>query len=200
MAGYGKVPLDVGPPPPGPVRTADSVLDRALALHVVVAVAGGLDGGAGLRWAHALGVRLLDDEREYLEDAAEDLRVEDAARATDVESLAVLLWAVGAGPAPPIDDVAPGSPSVLAGAGGGGGRAEAVPGSAVLPGPGEPVDLAPSLRPAAELDAYHDLLAGMAWALRIDEELEVGQSPGAVDPYVVRARLRAAAWVLGADW
>jgi hypothetical protein len=108
-----------------------------------------------------------------------DLRVEDAARATSLEALAVLLWALGLAGEPPVDDVA--APSVL-------------------PGPGEPVDVDAELRPAAELEAFHDLVAGMAWALRADDELEIGQSPGTVDPYVVRERLRAAAWVLGAGW
>lgn len=181
MAGFGKVPDDVGPPPAGPGPSADAVLDRALALHVVVAVAGGLDGAAALRWADALGVVLLDDEREYLEDAADDLRVEDAARATAVESLATLLWALDLADLPPNDDVTTGS-------------------GAVLPALGEPVDLAPALRSRDDLEAQWDLLAGMAWALRADDELEIGQSPGAVDPYVVRARLRASAWLLGAPW
>ena len=181
MVGYGKVPDDVGPPPAGPVRTADVVLDRALALHVVVAVAGGLDGEAGLRWADALGVWLLDDEREYLEDAAEGLRVEDAARATTVEALAQLLWSLELAEAPPLDDDAPGAASVL-------------------PAVGEPVDVVSALRPVDELAVAWDLLAGMAWALREDDELEIGQSPGTVDPYVVRQRFHAAAWILGADW
>lgn len=181
MVGYGKVPLDVGPPPAGPVRGASEVLDRALALHVVVAVAGGLPGDLGLRWAEALGVRLLDDEREYLEDAGDDLRVEDAARRTSVEALALLLWSLGLGDQPPIDNRADGAASVL-------------------PGPGEAVADVAELRPQAELEAMWDLLAGMAWALRADDELEIGQSPGSVDPYVVRQRLRASAWLLGAGW
>lgn len=181
MVGYGKVPDDVGPPPAGPARTAASVLDRALALHVVVAVAGGLDGDAGLRWAEALGVWLLRDEREYLEDAADGLRIEDAARATSVEALAQLLWSLGLAEVPPIDDEAPGAASVL-------------------PPAGQPVDVEAELRPIDDLEAAWDLLAGMAWALRADDELEIGQSPGTVDPYVVRQRFRAAAWVLGSDW
>jgi hypothetical protein len=181
MVGYGKVPDDVGAPPDGPPRSADVVLDRALALHVVVAVAGGVAGEAARRWADALGVRLLDDEQEYVEDAADDLRVEDAARATSVEALAVLLWALDLAPEPPIDDVADSARSVL-------------------PGPGEPLDVEATLRPAEELEAAWDLLAGMAWALRADDDLEIGQSPGTVDPYVVRERFHALTWVLGGDW
>jgi hypothetical protein len=181
LVGYGKVPLDVGPTPAGPVRSADVVLDRALALHVVVAVAHGLEGEAAARWADGLGVRLLDDEREYVDDAAEGIRVEDAARATSVESLAALLWALGLAGEPPIDDVADDA-------------------RLVLPGPGDPVDVEADLRPVDELEAFWDLLAGMAWALRADDELEIGQSPGTVDPYVVRERFRATSWVLGADW
>jgi hypothetical protein len=177
--GYGRVPDDTGGGPPGPVRAAAEALDRALALHVVVSVAGGLDGEVALRWAAALGVELWDDEREYLEDAADGARVEDAARATAVESLAELLWALGSGGEPPDD----------AGA--------SVRG---LPAPGEPVDLEVSLRPVIQLVARHDLLAGMAWALRADPDLEVGDAPGSVDPYVVRRRFQASAWLLGADW
>jgi hypothetical protein len=181
MAGYGKVPVDLGNPPIGPRRPADEVLDRALALHVVVAAAGGLDGDAALRWADALGVALHDDEREYLEDAADGVRVEDAARATAVEALAELLWALGLAGEPPIDEVAGGAASVL-------------------PGPGEPVTVDAVLRPLDDLERRHDLLAAMAWALRADGELEIGESPGSVDPYVVRRRHQASAWVLGADW
>lgn len=181
MAGYGKVPLDVGAAPSGPVRPTAEVLDRALALHVVVAVARGLHGDTGLRWADGLGVELHDDEREYLEDAADAIHVEDAARATSVEALAELLWSLRLAGEPPIDDVA-----------------EAA--TAALPGPGEPVTVEPDLRPVDELEARHDLLAAMAWALRADDELEIGESPGWVDPYVVRARYRASAWVLGGGW
>lgn len=181
LAGYGKVPLDIGEPPAGPIRPPEEVLDRALALHVVVTVARGLDGDAGRRWADALGVALHDDEREYLDDAADGIRVEDAARAAAVEALAELLWCLGLAGEPPIDEVADGA-------------------VAVLPGPGEPVTVDAELRPTAQLEARHDLLTAMAWALRADDELEIGESPGSVDPYVVRRRVQASAWVLGADW
>lgn len=170
--GYGRVPDDVGGAPRGPARDASEVLDRALALHVVVSVAAGLDGDAGLRLAAGLGVELAVDEREYLEDAAIGIRVEDAARATSVEALAELLWALGVATEPPDDDRAT--------------IAEAPPATAVL-------------RSLEELLARHDLLAGMAWALRADDELEVGDAPGSVDPYVVRQRYGAIAWLLGPD-
>lgn len=198
LVGYGKVPDDVGSPPAGPLRPAEVVLDRALALHVVGAVARGLDGEVALRWADGLGVRLLDDEREYVEDAADDLRVEDAARATSIEALAQLLWSLRLAPPPPIDDVAPAA--WARGSGESAGGAVVRLGGAVLPGPGEAVEVVAELQPVEELEAAWDLLAGMAWALRADDELEVGQSPGTVDPYVVRQRFHAAAWVLGGDW
>jgi hypothetical protein len=165
------------------VRTAAEVLDRALGLHVVVAVAGGLEGDAGRRWLDGLGVAaaLTPGETVYLRDAAEGLRVEDAARATQAEGLAALLWALGL-----LDDLPTDGP------------ASAAP--AVLPGAGEPIgdELAgAALRTIDELEGCHDLLAGMAWALRADPDLEVGAAPGSLDPYVVRQRLGALRWVLG---
>jgi Domain of unknown function (DUF4272) len=181
--GFGRVPDDVGAAPDGPARPAGEVLDRALALHVVVAVAGGLDGEAGWRWLDGLGAgdALAPGEADYLQDAAEGIRVEDAARATQAEALAVLVWALGL-----IDDLPPDGPATEA--------------TAVLPGAGRPVDdavVGADVRPIAELEALHDLLAGMAWALRADPDLEVGAAPGSLDPYVVRQRLAALRWLLG---
>jgi len=184
--GFGRVPDDVGGLPPGPVRAAGEVVDRALALHVLVAVTGGLEAGAAGRWLEALGAvgALTAGESDYLEDAADGLRVEDAARATAVESLAVLLWALGLHDSLPLEDPAPDAASVL-------------------PGPGEPVDRflgSAALRPAVALVGAADLAAGMAWALRDDPDLEVGSAPGSLDPYVVRERHRAFRWLLGDDW
>jgi hypothetical protein len=184
--GFGRVPDDVGPVPAGPVRSGPEVVERALALHVVVHVAGGTDVAVAERWLHALDVRhaLLADEVEYLADAADDLRVEDAARSTGAEALAALLWAMGL-----LGDLPLEGPAARA--------------TTVLPGPGEPVGgevLDAPRRTEAELHAAHDLAAGMAWALRADPDLEVGAAPGSLDPYVVRQRLRALRWVLGDPW
>jgi hypothetical protein len=184
--GFGRVPDDVGPAPAGPPRPAPEVIDRALALHVVVRVAGGAGAATAERWLDALDVRhaVEADEAEYLLDAADDLRVEDAARATAAEALAALLWAVGL-----LGDLPLEGPAVGA--------------TMVLPGPGEPVGadvLGARLRPAVDLWAAHDLAAGMAWALRADPDLEVGAAPGSLEPYVVRQRLRALRWALGDPW
>lgn len=184
--GFGRVPDDLpGMPPPGPVRPVDEVLDRALALHVVVAVAAGLDAPAGRRWVEGLDVggSLRADEHDYLDDVADGIRVEDAARATEAEALAALLWAVGLAEHLPLE-----SPATWA--------------TTVLPGPGadvaEVVDAA-CLRPEPTLVAACDLAAGMAWALRADPDLEVGAAPGSLDPYVVRRRHGALRWILGGE-
>jgi hypothetical protein len=183
--GFGRVPDDVGPAPAGPPRPAGEVVERALALHVVVQVAGGLDGDVAGRWLDALDVRhaLAPGEIEYLDDAAEGLRVEDAARALGAEALAVLLWALGLLDDLPLEGPATGATSVLPGPGGAVGAAA----------------LAAELRPVEELWAAHDLVAGMAWALRADPDLEVGAAPGSLDPYVVRRRLGALHWLLGGE-
>jgi hypothetical protein len=184
--GFGRVPDDVGPAPAGPVRPIDEVIERALALHVIVAIAGGLDGGTGQRWLDALGVRdaLVAGEADYVADVIDGVRIEDAARATEAEALAALLWALGL-----LDDLPLEGPATAA--------------TAVVPGPGEPVEevlAAAALRPTPALVAAHDLAAGMAWALRGDPDLEVGAAPGSLDPYVVRQRLGALRWLLGGSW
>ena len=184
--GFGRVPDDLDEaPPPGPLREQGEVLDRALALHVVVSVSSGLDADAGQRWLQGLGVdgSLLDDEREYLDDVADGIRVEDAHRATGTEALAALLWSVGLADSLPLE-----GPAAWA--------------STVLPGPDEAVaDVldGASLRPVAALVAAWDLAAGMVWALRADPDLEVGAAPGSLDPYVVRRRHAAFRWVLGSE-
>ena len=177
--GYGRVPAEVGERPTGPVRSASEVLDRALAVHVVVTVANGFDVEVGFRWATALDVRFLPDEVEYLEDVKEGIGLEDAVRQTSVEALALLLWALDVYELPP--------------------DAPAAEAAQVLP-VGAPIDVIEAVRPVEEILVLHDLLAGMAWALRDDTELEIGDAPGSVDPYVVRQRHRASSWLLGADW
>jgi hypothetical protein len=184
--GFGRVPdaLDEAPPA-GPTRDLIEVLDRALALHVIVAVAAGLDAEAGRRWLDGLGATgaLTTDEADYLDDVADGIRVEDAARATAAEALAALLWCAGLA-----DDLPLEGPAAWA--------------TTVLPGPGEGVaDLldAARLRDDAALLGAWDLAAGMVWALRADPDLEVGAAPGSLDPYVVRRRHSALRWVLGGE-
>jgi hypothetical protein len=153
------------------------VLDRWLALQAVVAVAHGMDGSAGKRLVEGydVGHALTADEVEYLEDAAEGVRIEDAARGLGVEAVVMLAWVLDVGPEPPLD-----APVAFDG----------VPANV----PDEP-----QLRAAHELRRMHDLHAAMAWALRDDLELAVGAAPGAVDPYVVHHRFAALRWLLRLD-
>ena len=162
--GYGNPP-DVEPTTAEP-RPPMEVLDRLLALRAVVSVAHGLDGAAGRRLVDGFDVShaLTPDEVEYLEDAAEGVRVEDAARATAVEAMAALAWALDLTPELPLDD-----PVDLA----------EVP---------DDVPEAPTLRAVEELRRMHDLHVAMEFALRADPDLAVGAAPGSVDPYVVHQR------------
>ena len=173
--GYGRAP-DVEPTAADP-RPAMEVLDRLLALRAVVTVAHGLDGAAGRRLVDGYDVAsaLTPDEAEYLEDAADGVRVEDAARATGVEAMAALAWALGLAVELPLDE-----PVVLTDI---------------------PADTpeAPTLRPAAELRRMHDLHVAMEHALRADPDLAVGAAPGSVDPYVVHQRHDALRWLLRLD-
>ena len=170
--GYGSPPADLAPPAGDP-RPAGDVLDRYLALHAVVAVAHGLDGAAGRRLVdgYDVGHALTADEVEYLEDAVDGVRTEDAARALGVEAVAVLAWALELGPEPPLDEPV---------------EFDGVPTDV-------PAD--PALRPTHELRRLHDLHVAMAWALRDDPDLAVGAAPGAVDPYVVHQRHGALRWL-----
>jgi hypothetical protein len=172
--GYGRVPLELEPAA-GELRPAVEVLDRYLALHAVVAVAHGLDGAAGRRLVdgYDVGHALTAGEVEYLEDAADGVRTEDAARALGVEAVAVLAWALDLGPEPPLDE----------------------PVDFV----GVPTDVPaePALRPPAELRRMYDLHVAMELALRDDPDLAVGAAPGAVDPYVVHQRHDALRWLFG---
>lgn len=154
-------------------RPATEVLDRLLAVHAVVAVASGLDAAAGRRLVDGWDVAaaLTGDEADYLADAAAGVRVEDAARALDVEVVAVLAWALGLAEAPPLDEPVAGLVAV-----------ESVPDT-------------PALRPVAELRRLLALHEAMAWALRADPDLEVGAAPGPVDPYVVHRRHAALRWL-----
>jgi len=168
--GYGEVlAVDVGPLDP---RPAGDVLDRALALDVVVAVAGGLDATSARRLLDGFDVaHALDDgEHEYLADVADGIRVEDTLRALDAEAVALLAWALDLAPAPPLDE-----PS---------GRVRLDP------------PAAPALRPLPELRRHLELHEAMAWSLRADPDLAVGAAPGPVDPYVVHRRHAALRWLL----
>lgn len=184
--GFGRVPDELDEEPPaGPRREVGEVLDRALALHVVVAVSSGLDADAARRWVDGLGVAdaLRADEHDYLDDVADGIRVEDARRATDAEALAALLWSAGLADELPLEGPAGWATAVLPGVG---------------EGVAEVLDAA-VLRPERALLAAWDLAAGMVWALRADPDLEVGAAPGSLDPYVVRRRHAGLAWVLGGE-
>jgi hypothetical protein len=173
--GYGRAP-EIEPTTAEP-RPAMEVLDRLLALRAVVSVAHGLDAAAGRRLVDGYDVAhaLAPDELEYLEDAADGVRVEDAARATAVEAMAVLAWALGLVDELPLDE-----PVELAD----------VPADAPE---------APRVRDARELRRMHDLHVAMEHALRADPDLAVGAAPGSVDPYVVHQRYGALRFVLGLD-
>lgn len=186
--GFGAVPLDL---PDGPVtasegRSPSAVVERALALHVVLAVTRGFEpaqAGAALSGMDVVGA-LTPVEVEYLDDAADGIRLADAARATEVEALAALLWSMGL-----LDDLPADEPARHA--------------ADVLGRPGDPLPeavVSAALRPVDELAAALDLYAGMVWALAADPDLAVGQAPGPYDPYVARERYRALAWVFGASW
>lgn len=170
--GYGSVRGDLVVPT-GEPRPAVEVLDRFLAHHVVVAVARGLPAGAGQRLVDGWDVRhaLTGDEAEYLADAADGVHVEDAARALGAEAVAILAWALGLAPEPPLDEPVD-----------------------TLPEPVVPDE--PSLRPTVELHRAAARYEAMADALRADPDLAVGAAPGAVDPYVVHERRAALRWLL----
>lgn len=173
--GYGRVPSTFVPDPPAAdPRPAGEVLERMLALHVVVSVAtGAAPASAAPRLLDGWDVhRALDGgEAEYLADAADGVRVEDAARALAVEQVVLLAWAIGVVDDLPIDEPAAGLPDL---------------GDV----PAEPV-----LRDVDELRRVHALHAAMVWALRADPDLAVGAAPGAVDPYVVHHRAEALRWL-----
>jgi hypothetical protein len=186
--GYGKPPDDVPEPPAGQLRSAEDVLDRALVLNVVISCAYGLPALAALDWLrrHELLDLLTDDERDFLADVSEGIHVEDLARKLQVESLFALLWALslvedldfdrGCG-----DEVTRVMPDIESG------------------------DDVSELRAAAvrrdpdELYAALDLATVLASTLG-DEDLQLGLSPGDVEPYVVWERKRALAWIHGAKW
>jgi hypothetical protein len=186
--GYGKPQEDVPAPRVGPLRSAEDVLDRALVLNAVISCAYGLPTLSALDWlrAHGLLGRLADDERDFLADASDGIHVEDLARKLQVESLFALLWGLslvddldfdrGCG-----DEVTRVMPDISASGDAGELRAAA------------------TLRAGDELYAALDLATVLAWAIG-DEGLQLGLSPGDVEPYVVWERKRALAWIHGAEW
>ena len=186
--GYGR-PLEELPDPPiGTLRTTGEIVDRALVLNVVISSAYGLPSLTALDWLrrHDLLDRLTDDEREFLVDVSEGLHVEELARKLQVESLFALLWAVslvddldfdrGCG-----DEVARVVPDIQADE------------------DADELRAAATLRDADERYAALDLATVLASAIG-DEDLQLGLSPGDVEPYVVWERRRALAWIHGAHW
>jgi hypothetical protein len=173
--GYGRAPAVALPA--AAWRPPAAVLDRALALSVVLAVVGGMEATTAAALLDGLDVReaLEPDEAEYLDDVADGIRLADALRATEAEALAALTWALGLG------DLPPGEPHPVS----------------TLP---DPLPREPSLRPEPELDEARELYAAMVAALDLDPDLEVGHALGPYDPYVARQRHRALAWVAGGAW
>ena len=186
--GYGRPLADLPDPTVGTLRSTDEIVERALVLNVVISSAYGLPSLTARDWLrrHDLLDRLTDDEREFLVDVSEGLHVEELARKLQVESLFALLWSVslvddldfdrGCG-----DEVARVMPDVEAD--------EAA----------DELRAAARLRDADELYAALDLATVLASAIG-DEDLQLGLSPGDVEPYVVWERKRALAWIHGADW
>jgi hypothetical protein len=164
------------------------ILERALVLNVVISCAYGLPPLTALDWLRREGLldRLSEDEREFLVDVSEGLHVEELSRKLQVESLFALLWAVslvedldfdrGCG-----DEVARVMPDIQAG------------------DDAAEVRAAATRRDPDELYAALDLATVLASAIG-DEDLQLGLSPGDVEPYVVWERRRALAWLHGANW
>lgn len=140
----------------------------------------------GWRWSGGEEA-LLADEVDYVDDAADGVRVEDAARRLGVEAAWALAWALG------LVDALDWSTPVGAEA------ADILP-SPVAPGALPESLLAPALRDDATLADERALAARLLAGLAADPDLEIGVAPGEVDPYVVRERHRALAWLLGGEW
>jgi hypothetical protein len=186
--GYGKPPDDLPDPAVGKARSLEEIVERALVLNVVISGAYGLPTLNALDWLrrHDLLDRLTEDESEFLVDMSEGLHVEQLARKLQVESLFALVWTLslvddldfdrGCG-----DEVVRVLPDIQTGDDAGELRAAA------------------ELRDADELFAALDLATVLASAIG-DEELQLGLSPGNVEPYVVWERLRALKWIHGAPW
>jgi hypothetical protein len=186
--GYPRPPEDLAPPEVRRVRSRDELVERALVLNVVISSAYGLEPAAALAWLRQerLLDSLFDDEREFLADVSEGLHVEDVFRKLQVEALWALLWALslvdeldfdrgcGAGVIGIVPDIEDGEDS------------------------GE-LRAAVQQREARELYEAYDLATCLAWAIG-DPDLQVGFSPGDVEPYVVWERRRALAWIHGTDW
>jgi hypothetical protein len=186
--GYGKPPDEIPEPAVSRLRPVAAIVDRALVLNVVISCAYGLDTLVALDWLRTEGLldALREDEREFLVDLAEGIHVEQLARKLEVESLFALAWAVGLVDALDFDrgcgdEVARVMPDVGAGEGAAEIRAEA------------------ERRDADELYAALDLATVLAGAIG-DEGLQLGLSPGDVEPYVVWERRRALAWIHGGSW
>jgi hypothetical protein len=186
--GYGTPAEDLPDPQVGALRSTAEIVERALVLNVVISCAYGLPTLTALDWLRRQGLldRLTDDEREFLADTSEGIHVEELSRKLQVESLFALLWAVslvdeldfdrGCG-----DEVARVTPDVQRGDDAGELRAAA------------------TRRSGDDLYAALDLATVLASALG-DEDLQLGLSPGDVEPYVVWERKRALAWIHGAPW
>ena len=169
-------------------RSLDEVVDRALALNVIVSCAHGFDVGSAWTWLRAAGLfdAVTPGETEYLDELESGIHLDDLARRLQVEALWALLWTLSFG-----DELDFGE--------GCGARV-----SPLLPD-FEDVAGARTFRSEAELRHHDELLAALDLARCLsaalgDGGLSIGFAPGDVEPYVVWERRRALEWLAGADW
>jgi len=171
------------------VRSQDEVVQRAGALHAVVAVAFGFDPARAVAWlaGNGSGVCLTEDERRLLSlpNASEtNLAGQLEVR---VEALWALCWALGhveeldfaryCG-----DHLAEITPDLEAGESLDGFRQRS------------------RLRPQGEIVAMEDLAYCLDWAI-VEARLKGRPEPGQVRGYVIRQRRHALSWLLsGVDW
>jgi hypothetical protein len=189
--GHPEPPDDLPFPDDGLARTLDDVVDRVLVVNVVLSCAHGLGVDAASGWLEGSGLSdaLTPHEAEYLEDVADGMLLGSAHRKLHVEALWALLWAAsfvdeldfafgcGEGVTPLVPDLF----DPAEGLGPDRVRSEA------------------ALRADDELRAALDLARCLTWGLG-DPDLNLGFSPGEVEPYVVWERRRALEWLFGASW
>jgi hypothetical protein len=169
-------------------RSKNDVVNRALALDVVISCAHGFEVGPAWTWLRAADLTdaVTPGEAEYLDELESGLHLDDLARRLQVEALWALLWALSF-----TDELDFGE--------GCGGRV-----SPLLPSLDDVAD-AHAFRDEAELRTDNELLAALDLARVVaaglgDSDLHIGFAPGDVEPYVVWERRRALEWLAGADW
>jgi hypothetical protein len=186
--GYPAPPDELEMPDVTGWRERDEVVDRALALDVVVSCAHGFEIGPAWTWlkANDLIDAVTHGETEYLDELESGIHLDDLARRLQVEALWALLWALSY-----VDDLD-------FGAGCGGGVAPLLPEFDDVAG-------ARAFRSDAVVRDSDELLAALDLARCLtaglgDGDVSIGFAPGEVEPYVVWERRRALEWLAGADW